>query len=79
MQFGDKQGVVYQQSEEAEAFMRWSRREFLEVERDTRSDGVATLPAVDFKAMVTSTFPKKSVRGVLPQSLADARKSPIPS
>ena len=53
VQLGDKKGVVYQQSKEAEAFLRWSRREFLDVEREIAQRWRRSLKAVDFEAMVT--------------------------
>ena len=53
VQLGDKKGVVYQQSEEAEAFLRWSRREFLDVERAIAKRWRQSLNAVDFEVMVT--------------------------
>jgi hypothetical protein len=34
VQLGDKKGVVFQLSKEAEALSRWSKRQFLEVERN---------------------------------------------
>jgi hypothetical protein len=73
VQLGDKQGVVYQQSEEAEALMRWSRREFLEVERDIAKRWRRSLTAVDFKAMVTGVS-EAIGPWRLPKSLADAKQ-----
>ena len=73
VQLGDKKGVVYQQSEEAEAFMRWSRREFLEVERDIAKRWRRSLTAVDFKAMVTRVS-EEIGPWRLPKSLADAKQ-----
>ena len=34
VQLGDKKGFVFRRSPEAEALERWTRREFLEVERN---------------------------------------------
>lgn len=73
VQLGDKKGVVYQQSEEAEAFMRWSRREFLEVESDIARRWRRSLTAVDFKAMVTRVS-EEIGPWRLPKSLADAKQ-----
>ena len=73
VQLGEKQGVVYQQSEEAEAFMRWSRREFLEVERIIAKRWRRSLTAVDFKAMVTRVS-EEIGPWRLPKSLEDAKK-----
>jgi hypothetical protein len=72
VQLGDKKGVVYQQSVEAEAFMRWSRPEFLEVERDMAKRWRRSLTAVDFKAMVTRVS-EEIGPWRLPKSLADAK------
>lgn len=73
IQLGDKKGVVYQQSEEAEAFLRWSRREFLEVERDMAKRWRRSLTAVDFKAMVTRVSEEIGPWRI-PKSLPDAKQ-----
>ena len=52
VQLGERKGVVYQRSEEAEAFLRWSRREFLDVEREMAKRWRRALTAVDFGTMV---------------------------
>jgi hypothetical protein len=73
VQLGDKKGVVFQLSQEAEALARWSKREFLEVERNIARKWRRELTGVDFDAMV------KFVMGQLghwrkPKSLEDARQ-----
>ena len=73
VQLGDKQGVVYQQSEEADAFMRWSRREFLEVERDIAKRWRRSLTAIDFEKMVTRVS-EEIGPWRLPKSLTDAKQ-----
>src|ERR1017187_9089993 len=72
VQLGDKQGVVYQQSEEAEAFMRWSRREFLEVERAIAKRWRRALTAIDFGVMVTRVS-EEIGPWRMPKSLEDAK------
>jgi len=52
VQLGDKKGIVYRKSKEQEALERWTRREFLEVERTIAKDWRKALIAVDFNAMV---------------------------
>ena len=44
VQLGDKKGVVFEHSEEAEAISRWGKREFLESNAISRGDGDARLP-----------------------------------
>jgi hypothetical protein len=73
VQLGDKKGIVYQQSRESEAFLRWSRREFLQVERDIAKHWRRALTAVDFKAMVTRVSEEIGPWRV-PKSLADAKQ-----
>jgi hypothetical protein len=72
VQLGDKKGVVFQRSPEQEALERWTKREFLDVERNIARQWRRVLTGVDFTAMV------KSVMGELgrwrkPASLQDAR------
>jgi hypothetical protein len=38
VQLGDKKGFVFRQSPEAEALSRWTKREFLDVERNIAKD-----------------------------------------
>jgi len=72
VQLGDKQGVIIDPGPEAMAVRRWSRREFLEVEREYAKDWRAALSRLDLKVM------SDQVRDAIgpwrkPTSLADAR------
>jgi hypothetical protein len=73
VQLGDKQGVVFQQSKEQEAVERWSRREFLEVERQIAKAWRRSLEGVDFNAMV-STVMKHLGNWRKPKDLRDAKQ-----
>jgi hypothetical protein len=73
VQLGEKKGVVYRKSKEQEALERWTRREFLEVERSMAKAWRKSLTAVDFNTMV------KNVMGSLgpwrkPRTLEDAKQ-----
>lgn len=73
VQLGDKKGFVFRQSPEAEALSRWTKREFLDVERQIAKDWRKSLNRVDFDAMV------RSVMGELghwrkPKTLEDAKE-----
>jgi hypothetical protein len=73
VQLGDKKGVVFRKSKEQEALERWTKREFLEVERNTAKEWRRSLTAVDFDAMV------QHVLGSLgpwrtPKTLVDAKQ-----
>jgi hypothetical protein len=73
VQLGDKKGFVFRQSPEAEALERWTKREFLEVERNIAKEWRRSLNRVDFDAMV------QAVMGELghwrtPKTLADAKQ-----
>jgi len=72
VQLGDKKGVIYKQSQEADAFIRWSRREFLDVEREIAKRWRRSLMAIDFEAMVTRVS-EEIGPWRLPKSLADAK------
>jgi len=72
VQLGDKKGFVFRRSPEAEALERWTRREFLEIERTTAKEWRRALGATDLDAMV------KTVKAELghwrrPNSLSDAK------
>lgn len=73
VQLGDKTGVVYQQTAEAEAFMRWSRREFLDVERGIAKQWRRALTAIDFEAMVKRVMEEIGPWRA-PKTLADAKE-----
>jgi len=73
VQLGDKKGIIFEHSPEAEAISRWGKREFLELERNTARQWRCALTSIDLNAMV------QSVMGALgpwrkPKSLEDARK-----
>jgi hypothetical protein len=73
VQLGDKKGVIFEPSPEAEAVSRWGKREFLELERNSARQWRRALTSIDLNAMV------QSVMGALgpwrkPKSLQDARK-----
>ncbi|MGH7744137.1 MAG: hypothetical protein ACREQ5_04865 [Candidatus Dormibacteria bacterium] len=73
VQLGDKKGVIFEHSPEAEAVSRWGKREFLELERNIARQWRHALTGVDLNAMV------RSVMGTLgpwrkPKSLQDARQ-----
>ncbi len=73
VQLGDQKGVVFEPSPEEEAFGRWVRREFLDLERQTAKQWRRALDAIDLNEMA------KQVLGELghwrrPKSLADARQ-----
>ena len=73
VQLGDKKGVIFEHSPEAEAISRWGKREFLELERNIAKQWRRALTSIDLNAMV------QSVMGALgpwrkPKSLQDARK-----
>lgn len=73
VQLGDQKGMFYQRSPEEEALSRWSRHEFLEVERQFAKDWRKALMQVDHATLVST------VMGFLgpwraPKSLQDARE-----
>ncbi len=72
VQLGDKKGVIFEHSPEAEAVSRWSKREFLELERNIARQWRRALTGIDLKAMVQSVA---SALGPwrTPNSLQDAR------
>lgn len=73
VQLGDKKGVIFEHSPEAEAVSRWSKREFLELERNIARQWRRALTGIDLNAMVqnvaTALGPRRK-----PNSLQDARK-----
>jgi hypothetical protein len=73
VQLGDKKGVVFEHSPEAEAISRWGKREFLELERNIARQWRRALTSIDLKAMMESVT---SALGPWrkPKSLQDARK-----
>ena len=73
VQLGDKKGVIFENSPEAEAISRWEKREFLELERNIARQWRRALTSIDLNAMVHSVT---SALGPWrkPKSLQDARK-----
>jgi hypothetical protein len=49
MILGDKMGVVFQESPEEEAFHRWQKRQFMEIERQIAKSWRRTLSNIDFE------------------------------
>jgi hypothetical protein len=72
VQLGDKKGVIFENSPEAEAISRWEKREFLELERNIARQWRRALTSIDLNAMVQSVT---SALGPWrkPKSLRDAR------
>lgn len=73
VQLGDKKGVVFEHSKEAEAVSRWSKGEFIDLERNIARQWRRALTAIDLDGMV------RNVMGALghwrkPKSLEDARQ-----
>lgn len=72
VQLGDKKGVIFEHSPEAEAVSRWCKKEFLELERNIARQWRRALTGIDLNAMVQSVA---SALGPWrkPSSLQDAR------
>jgi hypothetical protein len=69
---GGEKGVVFQQSPEAEALQRWTKREFLDLERQIAKQWRQTLASINFNDMI------KLLRSGIgpwrkPKSLEDAK------
>lgn len=73
VELGDKKGVVFRTTQEEEALQRWTRREFLEVERCVAKEWRRALTAVDFNAMVNHVRTNLG-RWRTPRTLGDARQ-----
>lgn len=73
VQLGGKKGVVYRKSKEQEALERWTKRQFLDVERNVAKQWRRSLTAVDFAAMA-----KHVMRNIgpwrSPKTLAEAKQ-----
>lgn len=73
VQFGDKKGVVFERSPEAEAVSRWEKREFLDLERNIARRWRRALTSIDLDAMVKHvTIDLGHWRK--PKSMADAKE-----
>jgi hypothetical protein len=73
VQLGDKKGVVFERSPEAEAVSRWEKREFLDLERNIAKQWRSALTAIDLDAMVKH-FMNELGHWRKPKSLADAKQ-----
>jgi hypothetical protein len=73
VQLGDKKGVIFEPSPEAEAISRWGKREFLELERNTARQWRRALTGIDLDAMVQN-FMDALGPWRKPKSLQDARE-----
>ncbi len=73
VQLGDKKGFVFRRSPEAEALERWTRREFLEVERSMAKQWRRSLTQVDFDAMVKTVMSELG-HWRKPKTLEDAKQ-----
>jgi hypothetical protein len=62
VQLGDKKRVIFEHSPEAEAVSRWSKDEFLELERNIARQWRRALTGIDLKARHTPS----SARGGFP-------------
>jgi len=72
VQLGDKKGVVFERSSEAEAVSRWGKREFLELERNIARQWRRALTNIDLNAMTQSVMDSLGPWR-RPKSLQDAR------
>jgi hypothetical protein len=72
VQLGDNKGFVVMRSPEAEALERWTRREFLEIERNLARAWRKALTAVDFDNMVKTVMAELG-HWRKPNSLTDAK------
>ena len=73
VQLGDKKGFVFRQSPEAEALDRWTKRQFVEVERNIAKEWRRSLERVDFDAMVKGVMSELG-HWRKPQTLEDAKQ-----
>lgn len=73
VQLGDKKGVIFEHSPEAEAVSHWAKHEFLELERNIARQWRRALTGIDLKAMV-QTVTSELGPWRKPKSLQDARK-----
>jgi hypothetical protein len=56
VQLDEKKGFVFRESPEAEALARWTKREFLDVERNIAKQWRRSLMQVDFDSMVRAVM-----------------------
>jgi hypothetical protein len=72
VQLGDKKGMIFQRSQEEEALDRWSRRDFLDVERNIAKGWRRALSQIDLDAKVKSVMAELG-QWKKPTSLSDAK------
>jgi hypothetical protein len=73
VQLGDKKGMIFERSKEQEAFSRWVKREFLDIERTIAKEWRKSLTAIDLDAMVKTVMAELG-HWRKPKSLADAKQ-----
>ena len=73
VQLGEKRGIVFEQSPEAEAVSRWGKREFLDLERQIAKRWRQALTAIDLEAMAKQVFVELG-HWSKTKSLGDARE-----
>lgn len=73
VQLGEKKGFVFRQSPEAEALARWTKREFLDVERNIAKQWRRSLTQVDFDSMVKGVMAELG-HWRKPKTLEDAKQ-----
>jgi hypothetical protein len=73
VQLGDKKGVVFERSPEAEAVSRWEKREFLDLERNIAKQWRRALTSIDLDAMVKHVMSELG-HWRKPKSLTDAKE-----
>jgi len=73
VQLGDMKGFVFRQSPEAEALDRWTKRQFVDVERNIAKEWRRSLERVDFDAMVKGVMSELG-HWRKPQTLEDAKQ-----
>lgn len=72
VQLGEKKGVIFEHSPEAEAVSRWGKREFLELDRNIARQWRRSLTSIDLGAMAEDTL-RALGHWRNPKSLQDAR------
>lgn len=73
VQLGDKKGVIFEHSPEAEAISRWGKREFLQLERNIARRWRSSLTSIDLDATAKQVL-RELGHWRKPKSLQDARK-----
>src|SRR5580704_12483191 len=73
VQLGDRKGMIFERSKEQEAFSRWVKREFLDIERTIAKEWRKALTAIDLDAMVKTVMAELG-HWRKPKSLADAKQ-----